>query len=667
MAMKNASALWLPVVFITGLLFLFLGERPFGHIDVVRMIFSGVGLLTVLGITGLRVRDFLNSSGERKAVARLLLYGHAGVLVALLLYLTTTTWGHGVLGVEEGENLDRFQVPMTILWSIIMAASVLPLLMIRVPLVGAGGSDAQMMVDAYRAREMARSGLTIALAASFVMVTCNVADQRNVRRDVSYFKTSSPGSATVSVTKDFARPVKVLLFFPQVNEVKNEVRGYFQTLADETGNNIIIEEHDQLVSPELAKKYKVNNNGTVVLAVPSGDAPEADGAEGDAEGKDGAKSDVPEKSESFKLTIETDRRKRRTSRTELRELDSKVNTALMKLRRERLVAYLTVGHGELNDSSSQWATAGGGVFAKRGGLKANRIKQTLRNLNFQVKDLGLAQGLSNEVPKDASLVLILGPTEPLLDEELAALDRYLAKGGRVLFALDPLSRATLGSLEGRLGVRYNPTPLADDKLHARFSGRDSDKRWVITDRFSSHASITTLTRAARAGILVVNSGSFDEVEFAGGGKPKRTIVVKTRSTTFNDGDNNYTFSAQGETRKQYNLVAAIEDGEAVPDDAGEGAEGMRAMVFSDVEIFSDYVQERSLPAVVLYSDAVKWLGGEEDISGEIVSEKDVAIEHTKNEDVVLFYATIFGAPILILVLGLGFAWWRRQRMQRRVS
>ena len=37
---------------------------------------------------------------------------------------------------------------------------------------------------------------------------------------------------------------------------------------------------------------------------------------------------------------------------------------------------------------------------------------------------------------------------------------------------------------------------------------------------------------------------------------------------------------------------------------------------------------------------------EEEFAGETVSEKDVAIEHTKSEDVVWFYGTLVGAPKL---------------------
>jgi len=65
---------------------------------------------------------------------------------------------------------------------------------------------------------------------------------------------------------------------------------------------------------------------------------------------------------------------------------------------------------------------------------------------------------------------------------------------------------------------------------------------------------------------------------------------------------------------------------------------------------------------VLLLDAVRWLGGEESFAGEVTSEEDVRIEHTKQKDLVWFYATIFGAPAL--VLGLGLFYVRRSRRTR---
>ena len=72
-------------------------------------------------------------------------------------------------------------------------------------------------------REIGWSGLTIALATCFWMVTCNVAQERNVAKDVSYFKTSSPGDSTKRIVGASSEPIRVLLFFPTTNEVKDQV------------------------------------------------------------------------------------------------------------------------------------------------------------------------------------------------------------------------------------------------------------------------------------------------------------------------------------------------------------------------------------------------------------------------------------------------------------
>jgi hypothetical protein len=44
------------------------------------------------------------------------------------------------------------------------------------------------------------------------------------------------------------------------------------------------------------------------------------------------------------------------------------------------------------------------------------------------------------------------------------------------------------------------------------------------------------------------------------------------------------------------------------------------------------------------------------------TEEDIKIEHTQKKDLVWFYSTIFGAPALVLGLGLTFS--RRSRRPR---
>lgn len=660
MAMKTASPWWFSALFAAGLLLLFLGERPFAHLGSVHLFTSGAGALLLLAITALRVWTFAGTAGDRRKVEGALLLSQAGALLACVLYVATTAWGLGFLGLDalEPEALERYTVPMTVLWTIVMTLSLVPMLMIEQSLgtarrsrfspaaMRASAVDEEA-VEAFRVREMAASGITIALAASFLMVTCNIAEQRNIRRDVSYFKTSSPGDATISIVRNTSKPIRVLMFFPEVNEVKNEVRGYLNALAS-AGGNIQIEEHDRLVSAELVDKYRVRANGTVVFI------------------QDG-------KSKSFTLTVDPKKSRSLAARMELRELDSKVNEALLHVVRAQRTAYMTVGHGELNDPNATWGTGNG--------TQTTQLSAMLRKLNYEVKDLGLMQGLGSDVPEDADLVLMLAPREPLSEEAMGSLDRYLARGGKMFIVLDPLSNAGLGVLENRLGVRFSKVAVTDDKNHLTSTRTVADRRLIITTRFSSHASMTTLSRGGpNQAIPFINTGSVEKLDLDKSmPTPKRTYVLRSMNESFADENNNFQLDEDSETRRMYNLAAAIEldaedqEGKERGQTEGEeqakeqGYRDMRVMVFADADIFIDLHQLRFSVLSDLFSDAIKWLGGEEYLAGEIESEKDVLIQHTRSEDVLLFYGTIVGAPLLVLGFGLGIAWWRRNRTQRRAS
>src|SRR5204862_284588 len=115
-----------------------------------------------------------------------------------------------------------------------------------------------------RVREIGWSGLSVGLALCFLMVTCQVSDERNIQRDVSYFKTSSPGESTRKMVASSSDPLRVLLFFPDANEVRDQVRGYFELLAADT-KRLTVEVRDRLTDAELAGKYKVIKDGTVVM------------------------------------------------------------------------------------------------------------------------------------------------------------------------------------------------------------------------------------------------------------------------------------------------------------------------------------------------------------------------------------------------------------------
>lgn len=644
MALRISSPWWLTPGLCLGLFVIFMGEHAFSHTGIAAQL-TWLGTFIVAAAVGLRGWVMMQAKGAHRKIEMVSVACNFGVLIALLGYCLTTKSGMGVLGIEAETSVQRWQMSMTVLWVILLAASLIPMILVEVSLGiderlsfkkgSKGQAELDASVDLLRVREMASSGLSIALAASFLMVTCNIAEQRNVRRDVSYFKTSSPGSATINMLNSLNEPLQVLVFFPENNEVAVEVEEYFKALGTESAN-LAYQRHDRLIDSALAKEHQVSRAGTMVLL--RGDASE-------------------------KFNISTDYNVAR--KKALREFDAEFQKSLMAVIRDTKTAYFMVGHGELNDPGSAGAINGPGPL-----LKSTLIKSALKQLNYKAKDY---EGFGKPVPDDCSVLFVLAPRVALMEDELAAIDDYLAKGGSAIFSFDPEAEMHLGLLQQRLGVSFNPTPIADDKEFMVRTRTVSDHSLILTNQFLSHASISTMSRGnARAAILFVKPGSFDELESAPEFKStKRSQIVRTMQTAFRDianaeGQSNFRFDSS-EKRDRYAIAMAIENPDAVPANLPEGVKhnGMRVVLLADREVLSDGILARVAVVQNMLIDIIKWTGGEEAFSGETSSEKDKRIEHTKSQDAVWFYGTMLAAPVLVLCLGLLYIGRRRRRTLKR--
>ncbi len=654
MAMRTASPWWLSLVLGVGLVFVFLGERLFGHEGGVRGVMTMIGVVLVIGVTGIRAWATVGSNGARRKVERTLLLCHLGTLLGLFLYALTTSFATQKLAMSES-GTAHWLGAVTVMYAVVLFASVVPVLMIELSLgqalrtsfeIGQVTGD-EAGVEYYRVREIGWSGLSVARASAFLMVTCQVASQRNIQRDVSYFKTAAPGDSTKKIAAASSDPLKVLLFFPETNEVKEQVKDYFEALSSASGGKLTIESHDRFFDAELAGKYKVTKDGVIVVVRNMGD-------------KDKEKSQT--------LDIDTDLEKARKGSGKLRNFDREVNSLLMKVARDKRKAYVMTGHGEINDPESVPVDLKGRTPERR----TTVFKKRLGQLNYEVKDLGLID-LAKDVPDDATVVILLAPTLALQAAEWEALDRYLTKGGRLMIALDPKAEPSLGLLEGKLGLKFNPGDLTDDQAFLPQRGTPADRRFAITTQFSAHSSTTALSRSVDKGLVLIDAGALEDVPFASisssAAAPTKTITIRSMESSFLDYNNNFTFDATLEKRQRWNIGAAVE-GSKLKDKDGKDKDGFRALVFSDVDLFADALVSSGMgrASVVLVSgplldDSIRWLGGEEVFSGEVVSEDDKPLKHTKTQDAKWFTLTIVGGPLLVLVLGLVGTWARRRRIK----
>ncbi len=89
--------------------------------------------------------------------------------------------------------------------------------------------------------------------------------------------------------------------------------------------------------------------------------------------------------------------------------------------------YFVTGHGEASP-----ATQGNGALA---GRSLSILTDKMKKDNMVAEEASLLGGV---VPDDADVLVIVGPTRPYTEAEIAALGEFLDEGGRVLVALDPL-------------------------------------------------------------------------------------------------------------------------------------------------------------------------------------------------------------------------------------
>jgi gliding motility-associatede transport system auxiliary component len=615
---------WALPLYLGGLLFLFIGERVVSDISGARTALSVIGLLALVAVTFLRWRITRTTDAQRKTTERTLAILSSAGLFAVVTYFATAEPMSGWIGLGKLSASSRYRVEtaMTAGWVVTMLAAVLPQLLGEVALLPMRRAA---HVEWRRVRDAIYAGLTLAAAGSYGALFVYGAGELGVRADYSYAKTARPSEPTLAMARRMNGDLRVLSFFPPVNEVGDEVAGYLKDLQ-KSAPKLRVETHDRLLEPAVAREARATRDGVIVLMRGL-------------------------QTESIDVGTEL-----KSAQDKLRQLDVEFQRALTKVLRDRRTAYFTVGHGELNDTK---------VDAEPSGRSASGMKELLDLQNYTVHDLGLVQGLGREIPDDAAIVFVLGPTEPFAPEEISALKRYTARGGRALLALDPEGKGDNDALAGIAGLTFQPAILCNEHNHAVRRHDDSDKAVLYSNRFSSHPSVATLQRLGTRALFFVDAGAIDRSKDADPNL-KLDFAVKSLPGTWADSNSNFTLDTPDEPTRQFNLVAAVSKPVADKPEATE----LRLLVMSDVDALSDGAllnpsNHNGNPQFVV--DALRWLGGEESFSGAVDAPKDVLIQHTKQKDKAYFYLTIFGAPAMVLGLGLFLTKRSRRAREARKS
>ncbi|NTX04806.1 Gldg family protein [Myxococcus sp. CA040A] len=588
------------LVFVAGLVAVFIGERILG-VGTGRAAFSGLGAVAAVGAVIWRFARSRGTGADRRTVDVWVLGLYGLGLLALALYFLQSDVGTALFGGPLSQKAPKLAVMLAALFPALLTCCLVPLALVE---TAAQAMTRAPVLETGRARSALFSGLGLSFVLIFAFATMYIVTQANTTWDLSYFRTAKPGDSTRKVVRGLNEPLQVTLFFPPANEVGEAVRQYFQDLSVESPELLNVERLDQAVEPARARTLGVHNNGTVVVA-------------------------RGERKEPFTVGLELDR-----ARGQLQRLDQEVQRRLLTVAKPQRVVYFTAGHGERAETRP--------VPGEMPQPSVAQFKELLRAQNVDVRSLGVAEGLGREVPRDAGALVVVGATRDFLPEELAAVREYLERGGRLWVALEPEGPRFEKLLEP-LGLKYAGTPLANDQVYFRTTRQQSDRGNLGAATFSSHPSVTSLSAmGGQSPVAFLGAGALDQVQPLPNGV-MHDISVRAHGATFADANGNFTPDA-GETRRTWPLVVAVEQ------PAAAGKESMRAVVMADADVVSDVVLS-NMGNAYLAVDTLRWLTGEESVSGAVSSEEDVPIQHTREQDVAWFYATVFVAPALVLALG----------------
>jgi ABC-type uncharacterized transport system involved in gliding motility auxiliary subunit len=333
-----------------------------------------------------------------------------------------------------------------------------------------------------------------------------------------------------------------------------------------------------------------------------------------------------------------------------------VTNALIKLvsGAEKKV-YFTVGHGERQTDSAD---------RLRG---YNAIKDALGNDNFAVAALPLIQ--QQQVPDDATVVIVAGPTTDFLAPEIDAMKRYVARGGKVLALIDPpeTAGADLPNLTGFLkewSIELGTDAVVDASGIGQLFGGDASVPVVLnypSHPITNNFGVMTAFPHARS------------VQAGQGGEHTPQPLLETSQQSWAETDLKNFAAGKVEFSEGADRRGPITVGVAVSAPAAEAPASplagnlspdapkpeSRIVVIGD----SDFAANNALGIQGnqdLFLNAVNWLAQQEDlIAIRPRDAQDRRITLTADDQQRVFLLSVFVIPGLVFAAGV-YSWWRRR-------
>jgi len=433
-----------------------------------------------------------------------------------------------------------------------------------------------------------------AVAVAIVVLANWFVDRHNRRWDLTPNQSYSLSPQTTKVLKELKNDLTIYVF-----DRESGFRGRRDLLDNYSAltHRVTVRYVDPDRQPSLAGQFGIRNYGTVVVA--GGDR-------------------------HFEAQSST---------------EEGLTNAIVRLLKGQKTVYFIQGHGERDVDSSDRAGYG-------------RVKKQLESENRQVKTLVLLQKM--EVPADCSLLVIAGPRNDFLAQEVETIKKYLTGGGRALFLLDPgVELTNLAKLLADWNVTLRNDLAIDENPVAQLVGASPSMPLIL--KYGSSPIVQPLARTAT---LFPLTRSFEVgKEYKAGVSAESLCETSPDSFGVADFDpkvREVRYRAGKDTKGPLSVAVAGTI-------AGEGekkTEGRFVAVGTSMLAVNTYLPFEGNRD--LFMNMVNWLSAEEDlISIRPKPPESQRLNMTAQQMRRVLYLGVFGLPILIIALGTS-VWWRRR-------
>jgi ABC-type uncharacterized transport system involved in gliding motility auxiliary subunit len=443
-----------------------------------------------------------------------------------------------------------------------------------------------------------------------------VANNRHQRWDWSANKQFSLSDQSLKVVADLPQPVHVTAFYEDDDSRRNDFQDLMREYQIRSGGKLTYELVDPIKQPSRAQLEQIKEPGTAVFQM------------GD----------------------------RRQTTTGFREAD--ITSTLLRLANPtQKKVYFTAGHNERRIDSFDPAQYG-------------QLKSKLESDNYIVETLVLAG--QKQVPDDASVVVIANPRNPFADDEKAAINAYLDRGGDLLILAEPTINAnqpqvSLGDFVSRFGLELSTYPVAEGNPQLAVQNEPFAPAVVsypfhrITEglplTFFPTATFMTQPKDSQPGVifsplLTTSDRSWAETNIRGG------------QLRFDDGvdpKGPLTLGMAIEAPAAQQSASGQQSSDQSADQSGDDQKKkLRVVVFGDADFASNGYSLMADGNRDLFLNSINWLAQEEQLISIRPKETDrrQLFLTAAQSNLVLASSALF-LPLIILAAG-AFVWWSRR-------